>query len=85
MAARLDLKGICVSPGAACGAREGKPSHVLLAMGLPDKQVRESLRFSLSLYTSAEEVDAAAGLFITALRKVRSVQSAITGPVMVYR
>ena len=50
-----------------------------------DKQVRESLRFSLSRYTSAEEVDAAAGIFITALRKVRSVQSSITGPVMVYR
>lgn len=81
----LEPAGLLCSTGSACTSAEPHPSHVLLAMGLPDKQVRESLRFSLSRYTSAEEVDAAAGIFITALRKVRSVQSSITGPVMVYR
>ncbi len=81
----LEPAGLLCSTGSACTSAEPHPSHVLLAMGLPDKQVRESLRFSLSRYTTAEEVDAAAGLSITALRKVRSVQSAITGPVMLYR
>ena len=81
----LEPAGLLCSTGSACTSAEPHPSHVLLAMGLPDKQVRESLRFSLSRYTTAEEVDAAAGIFITALRKVRSVQSSITGPVMVYR
>ena len=60
MAVALDRTGICVSPGAACGAREGKPSHVLLAMGRSEGEAREALRFSLGRLTTAEEVDAAA-------------------------
>jgi len=81
----LEPAGLLCSTGSACTSAEPHPSHVLLAMGLPDKQVRESLRFSLSRYSSAEEVDAAAAIFISALQKIRSVQSTITGPVMVYR
>lgn len=81
----LEPAGLLCSTGSACTSAEPHPSHVLLAMGLPDKQVRESLRFSLSRYTTAEEVDAAAAIFIEAWRKVSSVQSLITGPVMVYR
>lgn len=60
MAVRLDLKGICVSPGAACGARDGAPSHVLLAMGQTEQLSREAVRFSLGRLTTPEEVDAAA-------------------------
>lgn len=59
MAARLDLKGICVSPGAACGAREGKPSHVLLAMGQTERQASEAVRFSLGRLTTLDEIEAA--------------------------
>lgn len=81
----LEPAGLLCATGSACTSAEPHPSHVLLAMGLSDKQVRESLRFSLSRYTTAEEVDEAADIFIRALRKVRSVQSSITGPVMVYR
>ena len=57
MAVRLDLKGICVSPGAACGAREASPSHVLLAMGQTEQQAREAVRFSLGKYTTLEEIE----------------------------
>lgn len=57
MAARLDLKGICVSPGAACGAREGKPSHVLLAMGQTERQASEAVRFSLGRLTTLDEIE----------------------------
>lgn len=81
----LEPAGFLCSTGSACTSAEPHPSHVLLAMGLPDKQVRESLRFSLSRYTTADEVDAAAALFIKALQKIQSVQSPITGPVVVYR
>ena len=59
MAVRLDLKGICVSPGAACGARDGKPSHVLLAMGQTERQASEAVRFSLGRLTTQEEIKAA--------------------------
>lgn len=81
----LEPAGLLCSTGSACTSSEAHPSHVLLAMGLPDKQVRESLRFSLSRYTTTEEVDAAAAIFISAWQKVCSVQSSMTGPVMVYR
>ncbi len=81
----LEPAGLLCSTGSACTSAEPHPSHVLLAMGLSDKQVRESLRFSLSRYTTPDEVDAAAAIFCAALRKVRSVQSSVTGPVMVYR
>lgn len=60
MAALLDLKGVCVSPGAACGARNPQPSHVLLAMGQPEQQAKEAIRFSLGRLTTMEEINATA-------------------------
>ena len=54
-------------------------------MGLSDKAIRESLRLSINRFTTDEEVDRAADIFIRVVRKVRDVQSAKTGPVMVYR
>lgn len=53
---RLDLQGICVSPGAACAARDPKPSHVLLAMGRTEAQAKNSVRFSLGRNTTEEEI-----------------------------
>ena len=81
----LEPAGLLCSTGSACTSAEPEPSHVLRAMGLPDKFIRESLRISISRYTTADEVDEAARLFVQAVQKVRSVQSAVTGPVMVYR
>ena len=81
----LEPAGLLCSTGSACTSAEPEPSHVLRAMGLCDKDVRECLRFSLSRYTTAAEVDEAARIFVAAVRKVRSVQSSVTGPVMVYR
>ena len=81
----LEPAGFLCSTGSACTSAEPEPSHVLRAMGLPDASIRESLRLSLNRYTTAEEVDSAAALFIRVVQKVRSVQSSVTGPVMVYR
>lgn len=81
----LEPQGLLCSTGSACTSAEPEPSHVLQAMGLADKQIRESLRFSLNRFSSSDEVDAAADIFIKVVRKVKSVQSAVTGPVMVYR
>ncbi len=81
----LEPAGLVCSAGSACTSADPHPSHVLLAMGLPEKEVRESLRFSINRMTTEAEVDAAAAIFIAAVRKIRSVQSAVTGPVMVYR
>ena len=52
----LDLKGVAVSTGSACSSGSLEPSHVLTALGLSREQVRGSLRFSLSPYTTPEEI-----------------------------
>lgn len=54
---RLDKAGIYASSGAACTAGGTAPSHVLRAMGLSDAQARATIRFSLSRYTTAAEID----------------------------
>jgi cysteine desulfurase len=53
----LDLNGVAVSTGAACSSGRVEPSHVLLAMGLSADQARGTVRFSLSRFTTEEEVD----------------------------
>ena len=54
---RLDRAGIAVSMGAACASGGSAPSHVLTAMGLSPAEAAASLRFSLSRYSTAEEVE----------------------------
>lgn len=56
MVSRLDLRGICVSPGAACAARSHSPSHVLLSMGYTPLEAAEFVRFSPGWSTSAAEI-----------------------------
>src|SRR3954469_1900043 len=53
----LDLEGIAVSTGSACSSGTLEPSHVLKAMGLPAHRTQNSLRFSLGLFSTEEEVD----------------------------
>jgi cysteine desulfurase len=53
----LDLKGVAVSTGSACSSGSLEPSHVLTALGLSREEVRGSLRFSFSQYTTREEID----------------------------
>lgn len=81
----LEPAGLICSTGSACTSAEPHPSHVLQAMGIPDAAIRESLRFSLNRYTTAQEVEEAVRIIVEAVKKIRSVQSASTGPVMVYR
>ena len=57
MVLRLDRKGICTSPGAACGARSGEPSHVLLSMGYTPKEAAQFVRFSPGRDTTDPDID----------------------------
>lgn len=53
----LSDRGICASSGSACAAGSLEPSHVIRAMGVPFTAVHGSIRFSLSRYTTEEEID----------------------------
>lgn len=55
----LSEKGICASAGAACSSGSLEPSPVLLAMGVPEPVAHGSVRFSLSRYSRACEIDRA--------------------------
>jgi cysteine desulfurase len=54
---QLDQVGICASSGSACTTGSLEPSHVLTAMGVNPMRARGSVRFSLGVYNSDEEVD----------------------------
>jgi cysteine desulfurase len=49
--------GICASSGSACTSGSLEPSHVLRAMGVPFTAAHGSIRYSLSHYTTREEID----------------------------
>lgn len=50
-------EGICASSGSACTSGSLEPSHVLRAMGIPFTALHGSIRFSLSRFTTEEEID----------------------------
>ena len=52
----LDRYGIAASSGSACTSGSLEPSHVLRAMGVPFNYAHGSIRFSLSRYTTSEEI-----------------------------
>lgn len=56
---QLDMVGICASMGSACSSGALEPSRVLLEMGLTREEARSTLRFSLSRFTTEEEIRAA--------------------------
>jgi len=53
----LDLEGIYASTGSACTAGSVEPSHVLLALGLPERLARATVRFSVGRFTTLQEID----------------------------
>ncbi|MBI5408887.1 MAG: cysteine desulfurase NifS [Nitrospirae bacterium] len=54
---RLNEFNICASSGSACTSGSLEPSHVLRSMGVPFTAIHGSVRFSLSRYTTKEEID----------------------------
>ena len=54
---KLDRKGIELSSGSACGSGIIKPSHVLKAMGIPDKQSLSTLRISFGRNNTKDDIE----------------------------
>jgi cysteine desulfurase len=55
--AHLDERGICVSTGSACNAETHEASTVLRQMNVPYREAMGAIRFSLSRYTTEEEIE----------------------------
>ncbi|MDX8380838.1 MAG: cysteine desulfurase family protein [Ghiorsea sp.] len=64
---QMDLMGFAVASGSACSSGKRDPSHVLLAMGIPETQARSSLRVSFGVYDDELVAEA----LVSALLKVK--------------
>ncbi len=80
----LEEAGIACSAGSACMTGKQKPSHVQLAMGIPEARAKSSLRISFSRLNTPDEALAAAAAVVRAVEKLRRVQGGGVGPVVVY-
>jgi cysteine desulfurase len=69
----LDLEGIAVSTGSACSSGTLEPSHVLKAMGFSAHRTQNSLRFSLGLFSTEEEVDRVVAVLPGIVEKLRGL------------
>jgi len=71
MLIRLNGEGIAVSLGSACNSKSIEPSHVLTAMKLPQEQIESTLRISLGMRTTCEELDQVLSAVARVLPRVR--------------
>ena len=69
----LDLAGVAVSSGSACSSGSLEPSHVLLAMGVPEGLAHGSIRFSFGKDNTPEEVDYAVDRLKEIVVKLRAL------------
>lgn len=67
----LDANGVCVSAGSACSSHSAKPSHVLKAIGLTDKEARETIRVSFSDYNTVDEAENAAEIIVQCILQLQ--------------
>lgn len=71
----LEQDGIYVSTGSACSSNKKGQSHVLKAMGLKDKEIEGTLRFSIGMMNSAEEIDETVDRVAGAVKRFRRLGS----------
>jgi cysteine desulfurase len=69
----LSEKGVYASAGAACSSGSLEPSHVLKAMKIDDRVAHGAIRFSLSRYTTPEEIDRTLYILPGIIARLRSV------------
>jgi cysteine desulfurase len=67
------MEGIGVSTGSACSSSSLEPSHVLSAIGVPVELVHGSLRFTLGLWTTKEDLEYTLDVLEKIVEKLREV------------
>ena len=69
----LDLEGVAVSTGSACSSGTLEPSHVLRAMGFPPHRTQNSIRFSLGLGNTTEQIDHVVDVMPRVVERLRAL------------
>lgn len=69
----LDMLGIAASSGSACTSGSLDPSHVLLAIGHPHEIAHGSLRLTLGIYNTTEDVDYVLEVLPGIIQKIREL------------
>ncbi|NDE51030.1 MAG: cysteine desulfurase, partial [Actinobacteria bacterium] len=72
----FDSEGIACSTGSACSAGVQQPSHVLLALGLSEKEARSSLRFSFGPQNSMSDIEYFATCIPRVIERARAAYKA---------
>jgi cysteine desulfurase len=75
MVHHLDLRGICISTGSACSSGKTTISHVLTAMGLSPDQTQCSLRFTLGMWTTEEEIQFVLNVLPKIVNKIAKISN----------
>ncbi len=71
----LDMKGICASAGSACSSGSTEPSHVLLAIGLPDNIAKGTLRITFGMENTKDDVDYLVNCLVEIVQNLRNNSS----------
>lgn len=68
----LNRHGICASVGSACTTGQIEPSHVLISIGLNSEQAGESIRLTVSDFTTLNDIDIAVEMLKSSVERLRS-------------
>ena len=72
----LDMRGVAASSASACKTGNPEPSSVLLAMGYSPKEALGSLRLTVGLQTSPEDIDYTVDVLVDVVAKLRKLNAA---------
>lgn len=73
---QLDLQGIAASSGSACTTASLEPSHVLVAMDVPEPYLRGSLRLTLGASNTMADIETLLDVLPPAVARIRALQPA---------
>lgn len=68
----LDRAGVAVSMGSACTSKSIEPSHVLVAMGLSENQIEGTIRISIGMPTTLDEIHQLIEIIATVLKNTKN-------------
>lgn len=73
----LSNEGICASSGAACSSGSLEPSHVLQAMGVPERIAHGAIRLSLSRFNTDADIERALSVMPRVIERLRALEPAL--------